>query len=868
MAIPAAVIYLVFTLVVTATISDTTSGDLTIVLGLSTSALLALVGSFVTLFQTVAPQANIFTPGILAIVVMVYVTLLSYQFVSAPLRVRLTTSFIAIVIVPLAISSIIQTQVSASRLRAETFSSLGTAADEVAIVLDNFLASNASIINTEAANPAFGEYLTIASYDPDREAPRNNMRAALNLLQTRESAERKFLSSYALLNRDGKNVFDTMEKNIGLTESETDYFRVPMETGKSYYSPVLFAPDGNAYIYFSAPVKDKTSREIVGVLRSRYNALVLQRLITSYSRLITYFSHAILVDENLLRLADDYQPTFVYTPVTTLPDDRVEKLQSAGLLPDLTGRTYEPNPELARILNLSQAGDTSYAEFSTVEDEPLQLPEMISVSQTRLQPWKVVYLKANLDQKVLEEQQARSGILVASIMSLIVGLVAIGASRFLSRPIFELTRTAREVTSGNLDAVAAQAGEDEFGTLGKAFNLMTARLRQSIGELEDRVAQRTFELERRNEVLTFRSTQLQTVAEVARSIATSQQLEDLLNSVAELISTRFGFYHVGIFLLDESGQMAVLRAANSEGGKRMLNRKHSLPVGKVGIVGYVTGTSRPRIATDVGEDAVFFNNPDLPLTRSEMALPLQVSGKVIGALDVQSTQSNAFTSEDVSLFTTLADQVAIAIQNSELYAATTRALAETQAIHRQYMRQEWRAESTTRRNRAYRYTPQGLVESEPAPLSLPDPDGFQTGEPVSMHETMPDGSQRLVMEVPIILRGEMIGAIRVQDQGESRAWSNDEAQAVRDVAQQVGVALEAARLFEKTMQRADRERKVLEITGRIRATNDPQEMLEIAVAELQRSLGATRAQIIIRKNDQQALSSPTPHRGVDPNGHE
>ena len=441
-----------------------------------------------------------------------------------------------------------------------------------------------------------------------------------------------------------------------------------METGEPYYSPVLFDENGNAFLYFSAPVKDKNRRDVVGVLRSRYNALVLQRLATGYSRLITFFSHAAIFDENLVRLADDYQPILVFAPVADFSPEKVQELKSAGRMPALAGRTYPSDPELARLLTVSRPGDTANLELETQDQEQdqRQLPEMIAFSATRLQPWKVIYLKSNFDQLLLEKQQARSAVLVASIMSLLVGLIAIGASRILSSPIFDLTRTAREVTTGNLDAIAVHTGDDEFGTLGNAFNLMTGRLRQSIGELEDRVAQRTFELERRNEALTYRSTQLQTVAEVARGIATSQQLEDLLNSITEMVSSRFGFYHVGIFLLDENKELAVLRAANSEGGKRMLNRKHALQVGKVGIVGYVTGMGRPRIATDVGEDAVFFNNPDLPLTRSEMALPLQVSGQIIGALDVQSTQSNAFTSEDVSLFSILADQVAIAIQNNQL----------------------------------------------------------------------------------------------------------------------------------------------------------------------------------------------------------
>ncbi len=166
-------------------------------------------------------------------------------------------------------------------------------------------------------------------------------------------------------------------------------------------------------------------------------------------------------------------------------------------------------------------------------------------------------------------------------------------------------------------------------------------------------------------------------------------LETLLSQVTNLISERFDFYHVGIFLVDPAGQYAVLRAANSEGGQRMLARQHKLRVGQVGIVGYATGTGQARIATDVGEDAIYFNNPDLPRTRSEMALPLKDGEKVIGALDVQSMKSNAFSTEDIELFNTLADQVAVAIVNSRLYEETQQALKEMQEINRQYLRQSW-----------------------------------------------------------------------------------------------------------------------------------------------------------------------------------
>ena len=142
---------------------------------------------------------------------------------------------------------------------------------------------------------------------------------------------------------------------------------------------------------------------------------------------------------------------------------------------------------------------------------------------------------------------------------------------------------------------------------------------------------------------------------MARATATNQNLETLLPNLVELISKQFDFYHVGIFLLDENKEFAELRAANSEGGKRMLEHQHKLGIGQSGIVGLVSATGKPRIALDVGADAAFFNNPDLPNTRSEMALPLLVSDDIIGVLDAQSTTANAFREDDVEVLSTLAD---------------------------------------------------------------------------------------------------------------------------------------------------------------------------------------------------------------------
>ena len=212
-----------------------------------------------------------------------------------------------------------------------------------------------------------------------------------------------------------------------------------------------------------------------------------------------------------------------------------------------------------------------------------------------------------------------------------------------------------------------------------AVALENARLYQELQrraeELEERVTERTRDLERR-------TVQLRVAATVARDATTAESLEELLERAVYLVRDRFGFYHAGIFLLDGRGEYAVLRAATGEPGRKMLEKGHKLKVGKVGIVGYVAGTGKPRIALDVGTDAVHFKNPLLPYTRSEMALPLKVGDRIIGVLDVQSTEEAAFDEEDVAVLQTMADQLAVAIERLERTAEIRAEHARLEAILR------------------------------------------------------------------------------------------------------------------------------------------------------------------------------------------
>jgi GAF domain-containing protein len=167
---------------------------------------------------------------------------------------------------------------------------------------------------------------------------------------------------------------------------------------------------------------------------------------------------------------------------------------------------------------------------------------------------------------------------------------------------------------------------------------------------------------------------LQTAAEVSQAATSYLDLDTLLSQTVDLIRDRFGYYHVSIFFIDEYQKYAVVEASTGEIGRKMLAMKHKLEVGGRSIVGTATGTGRPRIALDVGEDAVWFNNPLLPDTHSEMALPLIARGEVIGALDVQSTKRDAFTESDITILQSMANQLANAIEAARSFQESQKAL--------------------------------------------------------------------------------------------------------------------------------------------------------------------------------------------------
>ena len=355
-------------------------------------------------------------------------------------------------------------------------------------------------------------------------------------------------------------------------------------------------------------------------------------------------------------------------------------------------------------------------------------------------------------------------------------------------------------------------------------------LDQLRGSLELRVTERTSALEQR-------ATQLHAVSSVARTIATVQDLNSLLPDITKLVSEQFGFYHVGIFLLDNPGEYAVLRAANSEGGARMLERQHKLKLDSNSIVGYSTSHGQSRIALDVGVDSVFFNNPDLPETRSEMALPLRIGGRVIGALDVQSTQPNAFAKENVDTLSILADQVSIAIENSRLFEEAQKALSEVQITFEKYVKQEWGNFAQKVRHKGFTFDGKQITPLD-NDISRENLGALtQTGS-LSLKKTASS------LAVPIKLRGQTIGILNVRAQKGQREWKQDEITLLEAAAERAALALENARLVDSAQRRAARERAIGDISTKIGSVSDMEAIKQAAVEELGRRIGGA-AEVII-----------------------
>ena len=311
-----------------------------------------------------------------------------------------------------------------------------------------------------------------------------------------------------------------------------------------------------------------------------------------------------------------------------------------------------------------------------------------------------------------------------------------------------------------------------------AFNLMADQLQAALAGMEQRV--------------TARTRGLQAAAEVARATTSVLDPDQLLRRVVDLARERFDLYYVGLFLLDEERRFAVLRAGTGEAGQEMLARGHALEVGGDSMIGQCAFRAEARIALDVGEEAVWFDNPFLPDTRSEMALPLMSRGRVIGAMTVQSVDQAAFDDADITVMQTMADQVAVAIDNARLFAESRVALERMAAIQRRYLGQAWADYVLVVKETGYETERPGVAPLGDTVLSEIR-QAVERQDATTLVEAGIEGKGCSALVAPITLRDETIGVLGIHDDEGMRQWSGDDIAIIKAVAERMALAADNPR---------------------------------------------------------------------------
>jgi GAF domain-containing protein len=302
----------------------------------------------------------------------------------------------------------------------------------------------------------------------------------------------------------------------------------------------------------------------------------------------------------------------------------------------------------------------------------------------------------------------------------------------------------------------------------------------------------------------------------------------LIRQVVGLIRDRFELYYVGLFLVDESGEWAVLRAGTGEAGRAMLARGHRIKVGE-GMIGWSVANLQARIASKAEADAVRLVTSELPDTRSEAALPLRSRGRVLGALTVQDDVPDAFDEDIITVLQTMADQVAVALDNARLFAESQELLEAERRAYGEASREAWRQIAIARPDLGYLCDEQDAVSLVSHHWKPEMVQASQRGQVVW------DGGMTLAL--PIKIRERVEGVIRLRKPDGAGKWTEDEIELMETLATQLSAALESARLYRDTQRRAVRDRLISDLTARMRETLDVEIVLETAVEGIGEALG-------------------------------
>lgn len=622
-----------------------------------------------------------------------------------------------------------------------------------------------------------------------------------------------------------------------------------VKSGQRHYLRGPFASEEDAtsrYLEFAVPIRDRVNGQTIGTLYSILNFTTIENVIGLQGG----GSSAVA-----LLFTDANQP------------ENARPLYATANFNQLTDLTIPLNQATDTLYRLTGPNNTGY--ILTVS--PVQ-SSLAAISQLG---WHIAALQVESAAfaPIIQAEQA------AVAVAIVIGIIVIALLYFfyilpLTATLEKLRQGAEALQSGSLQAQVAIQRDDELGVLATTFNDMARRLRHQIETQEQIINDRTASLERQAE-------RLRLSAEVGRAVSASLNLERLMSDTVSLISSQFGFYHAAILLLDGDQQNLITRAATGEVGRRLVTETPSFPLDETSIVGWVAVHKKARVALDVGIDAVHFDDPLLPETRSQVALPLFARGQLVGVLDVQSKQANDFRQEDVAILQIMADQLASSILNVQLFRESERRaslLADLQVIT-DLMNQQATLENALQvlSRRAMK-----LLDSDGGGVFLWNEEGhylelvisydstgtmvgrhlapgeglsgraFQEGQTIKiddyhtwagMSATFQDAPFHAALAVPLKQQDRPIGVLVLTRSQPNHPYGPQEVQVVDLLAAQAGTIIANTRLVDETRRLARRERTLNHIAAQIRRSLDVQTILETATQELGHTLNEKRVRV-------------------------
>ncbi len=417
-----------------------------------------------------------------------------------------------------------------------------------------------------------------------------------------------------------------------------------------------------------------------------------------------------------------------------------------------------------------------------------------------------------------------TGVIAITVISLVYVY-----GRYLTEPIDSLRQAMQGIIAGNFDVPLPEIHRtDEFGDLARTFVDMRHKQQSVVQELQARINRRTRDVE--------------TTQEISHVAVTQRNLDRLMNDVVNLIVDRFSnIYHAQIFLLDSDNRYAILRASTGEVGEQLLSRGHRLAVGSISVIGQVSSQGEVIIARDANTSEVHRRNEFLPDTRAELAIPLRIGSRIIGALDVQSRESVTFDSDQVTVLQIMADQIAVAIENARLYQESIRRIRSSQQAARAETVRSW--QDFIYDQKTQRIIRQAGVQTDADLEALRDR-ATTLGKAVAGDLTARD---TIPIAVPLRLRGEIIGGVVWELPAAD--YDNNKLQLAENLVERLSLNLDNARLFEQSQLATQRERLVNEISAKLTAQADVNEILHTAVREVGEALRVPQVSIRLNRDD-------------------